>query len=169
MRVSLIVILTLSVMAVALEHPDSAPAKQATARGGTVAQQSDTEVLIQIEKDLLKVHMTSDPEVVEMVDKVFADDWVNLEPDRRGPGKPEMRDLLHRLYRDKNAFPKPYPDMQQRDLQVFLFGNTAVATYVQEDTANPDGHPVDVTDVFVKDNGTWKLRLTRSSPHFQQR
>lgn len=142
------------------------PVRAATS--GTETQRSDTESLIQIEKDLFKAHWTSDPEVVEMVDKVFADDWVNLEPDRRGPGKPEMMDLLHRLYRDKNAFPKPYPDMQQRDLQVFLFGNTAVATYLYEDTAKPDQHPADVTDVFVKDSGTWKLRLTRASPHFQQ-
>src|SRR6516165_11685951 len=27
---------------------------------------------------------------------------------------------------------------------------------------------VDVTDVFMKDGGTWKLKLTKSSPHFQQ-
>lgn len=138
------------------------------ASSGTEAQHSDSESLIQIEKHLFKAHWTSDPEVVEMVDKVFADDWVNLEPDRRGPGKPEMMDLLHRLYRDKNSFPKPYPDMQQQDLQVFLFGNTAVATYFYEDTAKPDQHPTDVTDVFVKDGGTWKLRLSRTSLHFQQ-
>jgi len=103
-----------------------------------------------------------------LADKVFADDWVNLEPDRRGPGKPEMMEFLHRLFQDKKTPPKPFPDKQQRDLQVFLFGATAVATYFEEDTAKPDQHSLDVTDVFVKDGGTWKLRLSRASPHFQQ-
>ena len=162
MRVSLIVIMTLSVVAVALERPSSTPAKQATARGGTVTQQSDTELVVQAEKDLLKVKITSDPEVVEAVGKVLADDWVNLEPDRRGPGKAEMMAFLRQRSGQLTSH------TAQRDLQVFLFGNTAVATYFEEDTANPDQHPVDVTDVFVKDNGTWNLRLTRGSPHFQQ-
>ena len=45
-----------------------------------------------------------------------------------------MMELLHRLYRDKKAFPKPYPDMQQWDLQVFLFGNAAVDTYTFKKT-----------------------------------
>lgn len=164
MRLSLdvIVILTISLVAVALERPSSAPAKQVAAHVGTVTQQSDTQLLVQIEKDLFKAHMTSAPEVVEVVGKVLADDWVNLEPDRRGPGKPEMMEFLHQR---SGQLPS---HLAQRDLQVFLFGNTAVATYFQQDTAKPDEHPVDVTDVFVKDNETWKLRLTRGSPHFQQ-
>ncbi|HEX2662168.1 MAG TPA: nuclear transport factor 2 family protein [Candidatus Acidoferrum sp.] len=159
-------ILALGLFSLVLFPREHHPVRAASS--GTEAQHSDSESLIQIEKDLFKAHWTSNPEVVEMVDKVFADDWVNLEPDRRGPGKPEMMDLLDRLYRDKKALPKPYPVMQQRDLQVFLFGNTAVATYFYGDTAKPDQHPTDVTDVFVKDGGAWKLRLSRASPHFQQ-
>jgi hypothetical protein len=141
------------------------PVRAATS--GTEARRSDTESVIQIEKDLFKAHWTNDPEVVGLADKVLADDWVNLEPDRRGPGKPEMMELLHRLYQDKKTLPKPFPDKQQRDLQVFLFGNTAVATYIEEDTAKPDQYPLDITDVFVKDDGTWRLRLTRGSPHLR--
>ena len=159
-------VLALGLLLLVLLPSQHDPARAAAGR--TETQHSDSESLIQIEKDLFKAHWTSDPEVVEMVDKVFADDWVNLEPDRRGPGKPEMMELLNRLYRDKKALPKPYPDMQQRDLQVFLFGNTAVATYFYEDTAKPDQHPTDVTDLFMKDGGAWKLRLSRASPHFQQ-
>jgi hypothetical protein len=151
--VNLIVILTFTTLTVAQERPPSA----------SKTQQSDTESLIQLEKSLFKAHWTSDPGVVGLADKVLADDWVNLEPERRGPGKPEMMELLRRLYRDKATFPKPSPDMQQRNLQVFLFGNTAVATYFQEDTTKPDQHPLDVTDVFVKDGGTWKLRMSKAS------
>ena len=164
MRLSLdvIVILTISLVAVELERPSSAPAMQVDAHIGAATQRSDTELLVQVEKDLFKVRMTSSPEVVEVAGKVLADDWVNLEPGRRGPGKPEMMEFLHQR---SGQLPG---HLAQRDLQVFLFGNTAVATYFQEDTANPDGRPVDVTDVFVKDNGDWKLRLTRGSLHFQQ-
>jgi ketosteroid isomerase-like protein len=127
--------------------------------GGAQTQHSDTESLTQIEKDLFKVKMTRDPDVIG---KVVADDWVNLEPDRRGPGKAEMIEFLR-----QHSGQLPPSSFQQHDLQVFIFGNTAVATYVQGDTAQPDGQPMDVTDVFVKDDGTWKLRLTRGSLHFQ--
>ena len=156
--VNIMVLLTLAAVTVTQELSSSA----------SETQQSDTESLVQLEKELFKAHWMGDPEVVSLVDKVYADDWVNLEPDRRGPGKPEMMEFLHRLFQDKRTPPKTVPDKQQRDLQVFLFGNTAVAAYIEEDTAKPDQHPLDVTDMFVKDGGTWKLRLTKASPHFQQ-
>ena len=56
MRLSLdvIVILTISLVAVALERPSSAPAKQVAAQVGTATQQSDTELLVQMEKDLFR-------------------------------------------------------------------------------------------------------------------
>jgi len=107
--------------------------------------------------------LTRDPDAVEAVGKVLADDWVNLEPDHRGPGKPEMMEFLHQQSR-----PLSPSSVRQLDLQAFLFGNTAVATYYFGDTAKPDEHFVDVTDVFMKDGGTWKLKLTKSSPHFHQ-
>ena len=155
--VNLIVILTLTAVTVAQERPRSA----------SETQQSDTESLIQLEKDLFRAKMTSDPEVIG---KVLADDWVNITPTGRGWGKPE---LIERLHQHPGELP-PY-SAQQQDLQVFLFGNTAVAAYFEEDTAKPDQHlpwgnklQTDVTDVFVKDGGTWKLRMSRASPHFQQ-
>ena len=156
--VNIIVLLTLAAVTVTQERPSVA----------SETQQSDTESLVQLENQLFKAHWTGDPAVVSLVDKVYADDWVNLEPDRRGPGKLEMMEFLHRLFQDKKTPPKAVPDKQQRDLQVFLFGNTAVAAYIEEDTAKPDQHPLDVTDMFVKDGGTWKLRLSKASPHFQQ-
>ena len=156
--VNIMVILVFTTVTVAQERP----------RSVSEIQQSDTELLVQLEKDLFKAHWTSDPGLVSLADKVFADDWVNLEPDRRGPGKPEMMEFLLRLFQDNKTPPKPFPEKQQRDLQVFLFGNTAVATYFEEDTAKPDQHPLDVTDVFVKDGRTWKLTLSKASPHFQQ-
>jgi hypothetical protein len=155
--VNLIVIFTLTAVTVAQERP----------RSTSETQQSDTESLLRLERDLFKAHWTSDPEVVGLADQALADDWVNLEPERRGPGKPEMMEFLRRLFPDKRTLPKPSPDKHQRDLQVFLFGNTAVATYFEEDAAKPDQHPLDVTDVFVKNGGIWKLKLSKASPHQQ--
>lgn len=53
MRLSLnvIVILTIPLLAVAMERPNSTPAKDVTARSGSVTQPSDTELLVQTEKD----------------------------------------------------------------------------------------------------------------------
>jgi Domain of unknown function (DUF4440) len=170
MRLSLdaIVILTLSVVAVALERPSSTPAKQAIAHVGTVTQRrSDTEMLVQMENDLFRAKVTSDPEVIG---KFLADDWVNISPTGRGWGKPELMEHLRQHPREL-----PLYSAQQQDLQVFVFGNTGVATYVEDDTAKPDQHlpwgsklQTDGTAVFVKEGGTWKLRLSRGSPHFQQ-
>ena len=160
-RVLTIGVLVLGLFSLLLFPHDHNPVRAATS--GTEMQHSDTETIIQMEKDLLKVRLTRDPEAVEAVGKVLADDWVNLEPDRRGPGKAGMMEFLH-----QRSGPLSPSSMRQQDLQVFLFGNTAVATYFFGDTAKPDEHFMDVTDVFMKDGGTWKLRLSRSSHHFQQ-
>jgi ketosteroid isomerase-like protein len=168
MRLSLdvIVILTISLVAVAPERPNSTPAKGATARGGAVTQQPDTELLVQIEKDLFQAKMTGNPDVIE---KFLSDDWVNISPTGREGSK---AGLVQHLRQHPGQLP-PFTG-QQQDLQVYVFGNAGVATYVEELTAKPDEHlpwsklQTDGTDVFVKDSGTWKLRLSRGSPHSQQ-
>ena len=169
MRLSLdvIVILTISLVAVALERPSSAPAKQVAAHVGTATQHSDTELLVQMEKDLFQAKMTSNPDVIE---KFVSDDWVNISPIGREGSK---AGVLQNVRQHPGELP-PFTG-QQQDLQVYVFGNTGVATYVEELTAKPDQHlpwgsklQTDGTDVFVKDSGTWKLRLSRGSPHFQQ-
>jgi len=150
----------------ALERPSSTPAKEATSHVGTVTQHSDTELLVQMEKDLFQAKMTSNPDVIE---KFLSDDWVNISPTGREGSK---AGIVQHLRQHPGELP-PFTG-QQQDLQVYVFGNAGVATYVEELTAKPDQHlpwsklQTDGTDVFVKDNGTWKLRLSRGSPHFQQ-
>ena len=163
---NIIVVLALSAGVVALERPISTPAKQGAA-GGTATQQSDTALLVQIEKDLFNAKFTSNPEVIG---KFLAEDWVNISPTGRGWGKPELMEHL----RQHPGVVQPY-SAQQQDLQVYVFGNTAVATYVEDVTARPEQKmpwgtrlQTDGTDVFVKEGGTWKLRLSRGSPHAQQ-
>ena len=138
----------------------------APATSATKMQHSDTESLVQIEKDLLKAKLTSDPEAIG---KFLADDWVNFSPTGRGWGKPELMEHL----RQHSGEVAPF-SARQEDLQVFLFGDTAVAVYLEVDTAKPGTNlpfstlQTDATDVFVKDVGTWKLRMSRGCPHLQQ-
>jgi ketosteroid isomerase-like protein len=168
MRLSfdVIVILTISLVAVALERPSSAPAKQVAAHVGTATEHSDTELLVQMEKDLFQAKMTTNPDVIE---KFLSDDWVNISPTGREGSK---AGLVQHLRQHPGELP-PFTG-QQQDLQVYVFGNAGVATYVEELTAKPDQHlpwskvQTDGTDVFVKESGTWKLRLSRGSPHVQQ-
>ena len=166
MRISLDVIVILTVSLVALERPGSAPAKQVTPLVGTVTQQSDTELLVQMEKDLFRAKMTANPDVI---DKFVSDDWVNISPTGREGSKAGIMQNL----RQHPGQLQPFTG-QQQDLQVYVFGNTVVAIYIEELTAKPDQRlpwskqQTDGTDVFVKDSGTWKLRLSRGSPHSQQ-
>jgi hypothetical protein len=56
-----------------------------------------------------------------------------------------------------------------QDMQVFLFGDTAVAVYVRVNTARAGANlpwqvlRSDSTDVFTKSSGGWKLRMSRGS------
>ena len=85
---------------------------------------------------------------------------VNISPTGREGSK---AGIMQHLRQHPGELP-PFAG-QQQDLQVYVFGNTGVATYVEELTAKPDQHlpwsklQTDGTDVFVKDSGTWKLRL----------
>jgi hypothetical protein len=141
-------------------------ARTGQAPGGTKTQHSDTESIVQIEKDLFKAKMTSDPEVIG---KLAANDWVNYSPDGQSSGKPELMEHLRQ-------HPGQLPPIvgRQEDLKVFLFGDRAVAVYVEVDTAKPGTNlpfstlQTDATDVFVKAEGEWKLRMSRGSPRLQQ-
>ncbi len=128
--------------------------------------QTDTQSIIQTETDLFTAKMNSDPEVIG---RALADDWVNMTPTGRGWGKAELTEHLR-----QHSGERPPYTAQQQSLEVFLFGDTAVATYVEVDTAKPDANlptktlQIDLTDVFVKTDGKWKLRMSRASPHLQQ-
>jgi len=144
-------------------------ARTGQAPGGTRTHHSDTESIVQIEKALFKAKMTSDPEVIR---KFVADDWVNFSPDGQSSGKPE---LMERLRQHPGELPPIVG--RQEDLKVFVFGDTAVAVYVEVDTAKPGANlpfstlHTDATDVFVKTGGAggeWKLKMSRGSPRLQQ-
>ena len=121
---------------------------------------ADEQAIRQLEADLLKSEMTGDAEVVA---NVFADDWVNIIPS--GAFGPTKARLLEAAEEHPNQTP-PYT-VNQQDLRVYIYGDTATAIYVKEYASKRSKNTAhqDVTDVFTRSNDTWKLRLTRTSAH----
>jgi ketosteroid isomerase-like protein len=129
------------------ESPDAASSRD-----------SDAQLLQQIETDWLKAEKTTDPNVV---DRVLADDWVNLTPTGIGPGKAEIL----RNFRKHTGEAPPY-SVRQQDLHIFVLNETsAVAAYLKIYVANENQNVAreDTIHVFTKDRGAWRLRISKAS------
>lgn len=129
--------------------PNSAP-KLATV-------QTDSELIQKIEDDWLKSENTTDIAVLE---RVLADDYVNLTPS--GPG-PKKQELIRQLQTSAGQAP-PY-SAATSDMHIYILGDTAVAAYTKTYTAKENGNVAheDDTHIFTKEHGTWKLRISRAS------
>jgi len=121
------------------------------------ATEVDQRTIQQIEDDWLKGEKMTDMAVLE---RVLADDYVNLTPSGPGPGKAEI--LKHLQPR---AGQSPPYSLETRDMHIYILGDTAVAAYVKAYTAKEGGNVVreDTTHIFTKDHGSWKLRISRAS------
>jgi hypothetical protein len=121
------------------------------------ATEGDQRTIQQIEDDLLKGEDTA---AMAVFDRVLADDYVNLTPGGTGPGKAEI--LKHLQPRAGQA--PPY-SLATTDMHIYILGDTAVAAYVKAYVAKEGGNVIreDTTHIFMKDHGTWKLRISRAS------
>jgi len=121
------------------------------------AQQSESQVIQQIEDDWLKGEKTTDIAVLE---RVLADDYLNLTPRGLGPGKAEIMSHLQ-----PRAGQNPPYSLDVKDMHIYVLGDTAVAAYTKTYTAKENGNVAheDTTHIFTKDHGTWKLRISRAS------
>jgi ketosteroid isomerase-like protein len=125
---------------------------------GASTQHADSQLIQQIELDWLKAERTTDPTLVE---RVLADDYVNLTPTGIGPGKA----ALLKNFREHAGEAPPY-SMRQQDMHIFVLNDiAAVASYVTIYVSNENKTVArqDTTHVFTKEHGTWKLRVSRSS------
>jgi hypothetical protein len=118
----------------------------------------DEQQIRQIEAEMLKGEMNSDPAVVE---RILADDCVLLPA---GPGwtKASVVEAMHKF----QGQAPPYVASEE-DMHVYMLSDTAIAMYVKEYAVRANPNQVDrqdLTDVFVKSAGTWKLKISRSSP-----
>jgi ketosteroid isomerase-like protein len=107
---------------------------------------------------MLKGEMNSDPAVFE---KIVADDCLMLPA---GPDLTKAK-LIEGVYKSQGQAP-PYI-AREEDMHVYMLGDTAIAMYVKEYAVRANPNQVDrqdLTDVFVRTAGTWKLKISRSSP-----
>jgi len=124
------------------------------------ASHKEQQQIRQIEAEMLKGEMNSDPAVFE---KILADDIVIL-PGGPGPG-PTKAKLVEGVHKSQGQVP-PYIASQD-DMHVYVLGDTAIAMYLKKYVVrdNPDHVDLeDLTDVFVRSAGAWKLKISRSSP-----
>jgi ketosteroid isomerase-like protein len=96
---------------------------------------------------------------------LLADDWVFI-----GYGKVLSKKQFEENVKGNFAAhgngPSPYT-IEKKDMQVYLFGDTAVVSYVKEYRQTPDTTKVleeDVTDVFTRSAKGWLWQFSKSSP-----
>ena len=120
------------------------------------------EVIKQLESDLLTAERNTDP---VMLDRIFADDWLNLSPTGLGSNKIAVLSS----YRDHAGAAPPYT-VSTKDMRIYDIGDLAVATYVKIYRARENNNLAqhDITDVFSKLGGVWKLRITRTTVRTEQ-
>lgn len=121
--------------------------------------QKDEQQIRQLEVEMLKGEMNSDATVFE---KILADDCLHL------PAGPDLtKAKLVAGVRTSQGQAPPYTASEE-DLHVYVLGDTALVIYVKEYAVRANPNQVDqqdLTDVFVRSAGTWKLKISRASPH----
>ena len=152
-----VVLLAATFFTIATAAFSQKPAVSATA---TEVSQKGEQQIRQLEAEMLKGEMNSDPVVFE---KILANDCVIL-PGGPGPG-PTKAKLVEGVHKSQGQAP-PYVASVE-DMHIYVLGDTATAMYVKEyaPRANPgEVDRQDVTDIFVRSADTWKLKISRSSP-----
>jgi len=131
--------------------------KSAVSASANAVPQKDEQQIQQLEEEMLKGEMNSDPAVFE---KILTDDCLFLPA---GPDLTKAK-LVEGIRKSQGQAP-PYT-ARETDMHIYMLGDTGIAIYVKEYMAreNPtQADDQDVTDVFVKSAGTWKLRISRAT------
>ena len=119
--------------------------------------QKDEQQIRQLEAEMLKGEMNSDPVVFE---KILADDCLNL------PAGPDLTKAKLVEGVRKSQGQAPAYIAREKDMHVYTLGDTAIAIYVKEYAVRANPNQVDrqdLTDVFVRNAGTWKLKISRAT------
>ena len=125
------------------------------------ANPQDEQQLRKIEATTAQFEQRNDSSIVSML----ADDWVSA-----GSGKVISKKQFEENVKGNFAAhgngPSPYT-IEKKDMQVYLFGDTAVVTYIKEYRQTPDTTKFfdeDVTDVFARSPKGWLLQFSKISP-----
>ena len=132
--------------------------KSAVSASSSEVSQKDEQQVRQLEAELLKGEMNSDPVVFE---KILADDCLNL------PAGPDLtKAKLVEGVRKAQGQPPAYT-AQVENMHIYILGDIAVAIYMKEYAPRANPGQLDqqaATDVFVRSAGTWKLKVSRATP-----
>jgi ketosteroid isomerase-like protein len=102
----------------------------------------------------------NDPAIAQ----ILANDWVFMGA--RALSKAEFIGNVKGNRATQENGINPYM-IEKTNVQVRVFGDTAVVTYIKEYRQVPDstkGFKEDVTDVFTREAGKWRLRFTPIAP-----
>lgn len=138
-------------------RPALSQAASANVQESTHAAPSDIDAIQRIEAELIKSEGNTD---IAEFERTLADDYVNLGPHGLGPGKNQIIDGMK-----PHAGQAPPYSVEMHNLRVYVLGDTAVAASVRTYTAKENGNTADedVTHIFVRDHGIWKLKISRAS------
>jgi hypothetical protein len=123
-------------------------------------QTQDEQELRQIEATTAKGEQQND---VSMM-RLFASDFVSAG--RNVMSKQQLEDAVRSNFVDHGNGPSPVT-IEKKNMAVYLFGDTAVVTYIKEYRQTRDTTKFvdeDITDVFKRGTKGWLLQFGRSSP-----
>jgi len=97
----------------------------------------------------------------------LANDWVCVvEGSKVALSKAQFQQSVKHNFEAYDKGPSPYT-IEKKNMRVDLFGDTEVVTYIKEYRQAPDTMKFfdeDITDVFTKSFGGWRLRFTKVGP-----
>jgi ketosteroid isomerase-like protein len=126
-----------------------------------VTQSADEKELRGIETETAKLEQQNDSALA----KFFAKDCIYVGPTRVLSKSEFVENIKHNFVTRENGV-NPYT-IEKKNVQVRVFGDTAVVTYIKEYRQNPDTTKFfneDDTDVFTREAGGWRLRFTKVAP-----
>lgn len=125
-----------------------------------VSGSSDEQALRKIEAETGALEQQNNP----AIEKFLSDDWV-CSGARVLTKKELIENVKRNLATHENGV-NPYT-IEKQKMQIHIFGDTAVVTYVKEYRQSPDITKFfgeDDTDVFTRTTSGWRLRFTKISP-----
>lgn len=124
----------------------------------------DGQALRKIEMETAKLEQQSNP----ALEQFLADDWACTGA--RALSKKQFIENVKRNFTTHENGVNPYT-IEKQNMQIHVFGDTAVVTYVKEYRQTPDTSKFfneDDTDVFTRTPNGWLLRFTKISPVLAQ-
>lgn len=135
------------------------------AQGGTPDKQNDNtkKVLMQWEQNWAKTLMSGDTARLKRSSSNNASTYTFIDPTGTYSHSKEMKKVTPVI---------KFDILQIEDMNVNVYENTAVVTFVRNDKGTIEGTPIDGknrwTDVFVKQKGQWTHVSTQATPVLKQ-